>query len=1219
MNASLKGVTPSDEQERHVWELLTRNFYWDVPPHHPVQIYGESDGAVRLQVFEMVITTVLAHMKPEYEWRVSPDLRDDGLDFIGVHRFLDDSELGIAAAITVGGQCKKRTRVDDVVDAVVGSLVRMGAKKRPTFFVVALSARLKRERVEEAREMIEGEFKRQCHILDRTQIEGLLGEHLETVAEVLREGLSEPDAREVIGYLEARRGRALVPLVSATARSPRVLAGVPFRVDVEVQWIRAADPAARIWWRPESKDSEADAVTLVRPIGADGATGAVLASGTPGSHPLAASCAIELVTHTVGSVDLGEVLVGIDGGGPDSAERVALGYVDVVDTMRPRFFARPYRAGLSRLSYLYNQALAGSVASVGVVGAGGSGKSRMCEEFAFEKRRRGCDVVTAEHAKTHEKPHQILGDLLTGLAGEGVIAGEERTAGDLADAVIRAVEDYDPVLAARAAGAIRSTFGIADSTSADMAEQGIVSVLLLLIVARSRHAPLIVHLQDLHWCSAEMLSLLERLLRQLSQLRTEGSEGGGVLFIFEGRIRERERSIDEDWSSVPFEAFLARSESTTVTCSSFIPEDGLAFTRLLFEDRHNAHRLLVDDLIEMQEDLVTRICRAAGGNPFHTLEQLRLLKDKGVIGQNPRTGLLFMIQPEPPGAPPPKSVFEAIRRRWRYMQERAPELALLVWGSALLDDQIASPLFRRLWQELAPEVSIRDIDATDMLWTGDGAAHEVLFRHENYFESIRRFTVSDADRRRVVESYAGWFADLEDPSPAEGFGWARALLELPKPDNARAKELLGSALKSADESGDPRLKRRIWTFFLNLAWDMDERSPVGQIEFERHCDDESDLCRDLLGVDRDQAAKRVERMRGRVENRLKAFGDQIGAEDRGALLRRHLTAEALRAQLLFNDRRPMEAAGIAGRVVAGVRAQKLDSIEPDSWAQLEMEALYTQSVAQAIAGEFAAAVRSSADAAEMAKDSDTALARKILSTYGTILIPEDPSLGESVLRDCLARWEDDGTSDASLVHVHLSAVLTFRAHHLPRQSDERLAMLDEARDRTTRVHDSCQRLGLYPDAGAAALVRGVVSAISDEGDEAMWFAQGVAAAAKGRQMETLWRSHINLATALYRKEAAVTPTARDHAVAALEIMQDTLAVYSEPELSSRFEMVRVGMATAAWMMMTTEDEGGYSLLERYPTLRAHFTDPEAGVLTPYDGGFRYYQWLRVHDVDYVLY
>jgi hypothetical protein len=172
----------------------------------------------------------------------------------------------------------------------------------------------------------------------------------------------------------------------------------------------------------------------------------------------------------------------------------------------------------------------------------------------------------------------------------------------------------------------------------------------------------------------------------------------------------------------------------------------------------------------LQAELIRAISDTAGANPFHALEQVRLLKETGEIGQNPKTGLLYMIGPPRTGVALPDSVFAAIGLRWHYIRERAPGLALLVWGSALLDDHLPLSLFRHLWAELAPEVSVREIDATDMLWTGDGDDREVVFRHENYFESVRRFTVSDEDRRRVVNASSNsvppsWSAGHAPSSP----------------------------------------------------------------------------------------------------------------------------------------------------------------------------------------------------------------------------------------------------------------------------------------------------------------------------------------------------------------------------------------------------------------------------------------------------------------------
>jgi hypothetical protein len=231
----------------------------------------------------------------------------------------------------------------------------------------------------------------------------------------------------------------------------------------------------------------------------------------------------------------------------------------------------------------------------------------------------------------------------------------------------------------------------------------------------------------------------------------------------------------------------------------------------------------------------------------------------------------------------------------------------------------------------------------------------------------------------------------------------------------------------------------------------------------------------------------------------------------------------------------------------------------------------------------------------------------------------DAVRGEELLRTCLARWPDDDSSDSFLVHVHLAMALVLQAYEEPRHSHAYTDLLGEAAERTARVHRRARQLGLHPDAGAAALVRGVVAALQDDGERATWFAYGVAAAARGRQMETLWRSHINLATALLVAHGDVTPSVHDHASAALVILEDTLSSYSEPDRSPRFQLVRIGLANAVSILCRVGDPAGLRALERLPLLRTHFVDPTEGVLAADVPLPRHYQWLRTGTVDYVLY
>ena len=59
-----------------------------------------SPATVNLQPFEVVVAAVFAKLRPDYDWWVTPNRKDRGLDFLGRGVFLSSKELGIDAAIT---------------------------------------------------------------------------------------------------------------------------------------------------------------------------------------------------------------------------------------------------------------------------------------------------------------------------------------------------------------------------------------------------------------------------------------------------------------------------------------------------------------------------------------------------------------------------------------------------------------------------------------------------------------------------------------------------------------------------------------------------------------------------------------------------------------------------------------------------------------------------------------------------------------------------------------------------------------------------------------------------------------------------------------------------------------------------------------------------------------------------------------------------------------
>jgi len=1210
-------VAVETDVEERVWDQLIRNIEWDPRVDFGVTVRksAKARSVPKLQIFELLVAAIFARLCPEYEWCVTPVGRDKGSDFIGRGQLFQDEELGIAAAITVGGQCKKQKRVKDVIAALGSSLTRMADSINPTFFVVALSARVDQHRIDEARVLIERERRRHCHILHRDQIEGLIHCHLAVLSEILDEGerqgvLEQADVGEILSYFAASGGAIPEGSIEISTPERGVLAGEPFSVTVNARLLPASTAGLRLIWRPGAENDDRP-VTLLSPIGADGERGVEFAAPDDPERPIGVQRSLEMLTYSVGKVDLGEVLVGAPS---ESAQWLALGSVRVVENMRPRFYEPPFRAARVGLEHGYDIALGGGVAVAGVVGAGGSGKSRLCEEFALDRRRLGCTVVTARQAKILDDPYRLLADLFAELVGE------DFSIADRADRVIEAITQYDPVTAEKAEAAIRAIFGTADQRSAPVTDRYVLAALLVLIVARGSRTPLIVHLQDLHWCSADVLLLLEKLIWELERSfkSLQRHRKSGILLVLEGRVQERQAPGGEGWSSRHFEAFLQKLDCPIVTCTAFEPEDGLAFIRRLFEHEYEGGRAGAD-LLRFQDELVERVFQSAGGNPFHSLEQVRILKESGVLGQNPRTGLLYLIRPELGPPTLPDTVFESIQLRWRYLRDRAPELALLIWAAALLEDRIPTPLFRRLWEELAPQVSLRDVDATDMLWTGGGEEREVAFRHEHYFRSIRKFEVSAADRERVVGAYSSWLAGKRNP--ADRFRRARALLSLPEPEVDGAQELMKSALGDARKRGDQLLSRRIATTSLDVAWDEDVELPAGIEEFFRLCDDELELIRELLGSDRAQAARRLEALSVRLDERFSRVDSQSpqnGAETQ----RRRLTAEVLRSQLLYNDGQPAMASEVSARAVAAIEALLMDEALRGGavWESLEMEARFSYASALALSGRIDDALQASEGAVEIARRSSSPLAHRVVSTYANILLARDPEMSESILRDCLA--EVDSTPEFSetrhAIEINLGMALALRAYQRG-GANGRSEQLVEAREILNRVFTTSFQVGQYPLSGAAALMRGIVSALNGDGEDVTWFAQAVAAASRGHKMETLWRAHINLATAMYQADDEVTESVCNHSRAALEILEDTLSPYPQPDRSSRFGLVRVPLAQAARFLVMGGDNAGHTALVRYPELRSSFKDAEAGELREDSGAYRSHEWLRIRGEDYVIY
>jgi class 3 adenylate cyclase len=162
-----------------------------------------------------------------------------------------------------------------------------------------------------------------------------------------------------------------------------------------------------------------------------------------------------------------------------------------------RFVGREQEVG--NLEVWAGAVRAGRGQIIGVVGAAGVGKSRLCQEFAASRRERGWNVCEA-HGLAHRRE-------VPGLAALELVRSLVHADGD--DTAARA-EDLDPaitgLLGTRADGEDGATAG------PEHVARSLARILPELVRERSRRCPLLVLLDDAHWMDAVSLGVIEDLI-----------------------------------------------------------------------------------------------------------------------------------------------------------------------------------------------------------------------------------------------------------------------------------------------------------------------------------------------------------------------------------------------------------------------------------------------------------------------------------------------------------------------------------------------------------------------------------------------------------------------------------------------------------------------------------------------------------------------------------
>jgi len=302
-------------------------------------------------------------------------------------------------------------------------------------------------------------------------------------------------------------------------------------------------------------------------------------------------------------VDLGRIKI------KGAGEPVGVFDLEGVGPLRTRF-DRSRARGLSKFAGRTNEmatldaalahALAGHGQVIGIVADAGTGKSRLCFEFAESCRAKGIRVRSTTGV-AHGKAVPLLPVLDFYRDTFGITPLDDARAAQqkIAGAVVR---DDDTLVASLPL--VYDFLGVPDPEKPVLQEPGperqraLLAVLKRLMLARSRRAPAVILFEDLHWIDEATEVFLENLV--------DATDGSRTLLVVNFRPEYR-----ADWTRRSYYQQLALT-----------PLDARAFGEMLGETLGSDPSL---------GDLLPRIHARSGGNPFFAEEIVQSLIESGAL------------------------------------------------------------------------------------------------------------------------------------------------------------------------------------------------------------------------------------------------------------------------------------------------------------------------------------------------------------------------------------------------------------------------------------------------------------------------------------------------------------------------------------------------------------------------------------------------------------
>lgn len=774
----------------------------------------------KYQIFEVLVVDVLRRWGGDVEWAITPVQGDGGVDFSGVRSSVDLSWLlgGLKLDWKVVGQIK---RIRDphranLLDAIGGLVQEIGREEKKGCRVTGMMLVISSEYRERVEELLSQDVMRRLYDGPRWYVPAerfleCFAAERQRIARITRVCF-KPEEHETIRRFLAKYEPRFDPRIAATVENAeqRGQTGKLFRRTIVLQ-STAPLPLTqfRLRYLPPKRDR--NRIDVMRPSRLTEHAGVSVTIEGPEKYHFD----VWLRSYVPGLRRLGALEV-LDKDGR-LCSTIALGTVDLRPLLEPPYFAAPTLVLQSEARRQIGGAAAGSVEVLTVVGAGGSGKTRFCQrlvDLAADDHFQWC---ASGQQNSPTAGRELFGALLAWLSSCDATKPESND--DIARAIAQRLRTVSPEII----GSVRNYLSGASGVEQDH----IAAVLLALIAERTRGAPLILHLFDLHWMGGEGFGVLRLLLEYLR--RNESKLQHGVMILLEGRERESLAMSDatfrfpEDWF-----LFLKTSGHPLIRMNRWSTGDSEAFLHEVIRAPMDVHRRIKVASVPLHDELIAYVQKHSTGNPMHLVEQLKRLHDHRILRQHDN-GLLFVRRALPRQFKTPEKIEELIRARIDFYERSTRKAVDLLTVLARTGRRAQGDLFTALARAARlGDQGRQTLAQMDVASIPQTSAAPFEFAHENYYQVFRDRALDE--KSTVLAAAIRWYEAQETLPPQQLAELVRLLDSAGNPKPKKTLQLVSIGMNASREAEDDLLLEEFLRRYLAFGASLQRNAGLDDID-----------------------------------------------------------------------------------------------------------------------------------------------------------------------------------------------------------------------------------------------------------------------------------------------------------------------------------------------------------------------------------------------------